>query len=65
MSYIKPVTFWLTIIGALNWGLIGLLKINLVTMLFSSDSFMTTIIYLAIGASAVYVAMGASSKKKK
>ncbi|MDO8570187.1 MAG: DUF378 domain-containing protein [Candidatus Daviesbacteria bacterium] len=65
MEAIKPVAFWLTVIGAVNWGLIALLNLNLVTILFPAGSMITTIIYLLIGVSGLYVAFTASGKKKK
>ena len=39
----------LTIIGAVNWGLIGLFQLNFVAMLFGSGSLMSHIIYTIIG----------------
>ena len=42
----------LTVIGAINWGLIGILNLNLVTLLFS-DSLLTNIIYVLIGVSGI------------
>lgn len=62
---LKPIAFWLTIIGALNWALIALLKINLVTMLFSEGSMITTLVYIIIGSSAVFMALTALGKKGK
>lgn len=62
---LKPIAFWLTIVGALNWALIALLKINLVTLLFSEGSMITTLIYLIIGFSAVYLALTALGKGGK
>ncbi len=50
MRLIKRIALILTIIGALNWGLIGLLDFNLVTFLFN-DSILTNIIYILIGIS--------------
>lgn len=64
MQYIKPLAFWLTVVGALNWGLIALLKINLVTVLFSAESTMASVIYIVIGASGLYVGVTALGKKK-
>ncbi len=65
MEALKPVAFWLTVIGAINWGLIALLNLNIVTMFFSAGSMITTIIYVLIGVSGLYVAFTSSSKKKK
>lgn len=45
----------LLVIGGLNWGLVGLLNMNLVTALFGSMDVLPTLIYALIGASAVYI----------
>ena len=39
----------LTIIGALNWGLIGLFDFNLVATLFGTDNVITRIVYVLVG----------------
>lgn len=62
---VKQVAFWLTVVGALNWGLVALFNLNLVTTLFSANSLLTTLVYLVIAASAVYVALPAVSGSKK
>ncbi|ADL51800.1 protein of unknown function DUF378 [Clostridium cellulovorans 743B] len=43
----------LILIGALNWGLIGLIKVNLVTLVFGELSLISRIIYIIIGFSAI------------
>lgn len=48
MEIIRKTALILTIIGALNWGLIGLFNINLVTLLIKS-SLINNIIYIIIG----------------
>ncbi|MDA8596916.1 DUF378 domain-containing protein [Candidatus Pacebacteria bacterium] len=48
------VALILTAIGSLNWGLVALLDLNLVTAIFG-DSILTTIVYIAVALSAVYV----------
>ena len=48
MEIIKKIALVLTIIGALNWGLIGLLNLNLVTLLIKS-ALINNIIYIIIG----------------
>jgi uncharacterized protein len=52
----------LTIIGALNWGLIGLFKINLVDNLFgnANTSLVSRIIYTLVGVSGLYLIYTAS-----
>jgi uncharacterized protein len=39
----------LTIIGALNWGLVGLLNIDLVAAIFGKKSFISRLIYILVG----------------
>ena len=48
MEIIKKIALVLAIIGALNWGLIGLFKVNLVTLLIKS-AMLVNIIYIIIG----------------
>lgn len=52
------VAFTLVLVGALNWGLIGLFNFNLVTTLLGSMPSAVMIVYVLIGASAVLVAVG-------
>ena len=49
------VTFSLAMVGALNWGLVGLLDFNLVSTIFGSMPVVENIMYILVGASAVYV----------
>ena len=45
----------LVIIGAINWGLIGLFRFDLVTILFGSMSWLTRIIYGIVGIGGLYL----------
>lgn len=46
----------LVIIGALNWGLVGLFKLDLIAELFGGmDSILSRIIYSLVGLSAAYI----------
>lgn len=55
MKLIHAVTFLLVIVGALNWGLVGLLNFNLVKMVLGSWPTVETLVYVLVGASAVYL----------
>lgn len=45
----------LVIIGALNWGLIGLFQFDLVATLFGgADSLMSRIVYTLVGLAGIY-----------
>ena len=49
MRTLQTIALVLTIIGALNWGMVGLFKIDLVATLFNgSDSIISRIIYTVI-----------------
>ena len=54
MKSIKIIALTLTIIGAINWGLIGLFDLNLVTLIFGgSESILTKIVYILVGISGI------------
>lgn len=42
-------------LGALNWGMIGVFDINVISRVFGEGSFANKVIYIIIGASAVYL----------
>ena len=44
----------LTIVGAVNWGLIGFFKFDLVAWLFGTLTLLTRIIYALVGISGFY-----------
>ena len=49
METLYKISLSLVIIGALNWGMVGLFDINLVTLLFGAESVLTNITYAIIG----------------
>lgn len=49
METLQKICLVVTIIGALNWGLIGLFDFNLVTTLFGTDTTLTKIVYILVG----------------
>lgn len=49
------VTFLLTVVGALNWGLVGLLNLNLVNTIFGAWPTVEKVVYILVGASALYL----------
>lgn len=48
MKTLQRIALVLTIIGALNWGLIGFFDFNLVTALFGANNVVSRIIYSLI-----------------
>ena len=73
MKKIYCVSVLLVFVGALNWGLIGLLKFNLVTWVFDlignpNNDFMVLlqrIIYTAVGVAGVLLLLGHCKACKK
>lgn len=70
---LSTVTWTLVLIGALNWGLVGLGSLvsgsdwNLVNMLLGQWAVVEAVVYLLVGASAVYcvaTCWGSCSMKK-
>ena len=55
MKWMHVVSFLLVIIGALNWGLIGLFGFNLVSALLSWSMLLERLVYVLVGVGAVYL----------
>lgn len=51
------VTFLLAMVGAINWGLVGLFNLNVVNLVLGSVPLLETLVYVLVGLSAVYVLM--------
>ncbi len=56
MSSVDTLTMLLVVGGALNWGLVGLLGLNLVSTLLGSGTLLERLVYLLVGASGAYAA---------
>ncbi len=49
METLQKVALVVTIIGAINWGLVGLLEFNLVDALFGEMSVLSRLVYSLVG----------------
>lgn len=49
METIQKISLVITIIGAVNWGLVGLLDIDLVALLFGVGTFLSRTVYTLVG----------------
>ncbi len=49
METLQKILLVITIIGAVNWGLIGLLDFDLVAMLFGEGSLFSRVVYTLVG----------------
>jgi len=49
------VALVLVIVGALNWGLVGLFSLDLVATIFGSIGWLQTVVYVLVGLSGLYM----------
>ena len=49
METVQKIALVFTIIGAINWGLVGIFDFNLVNALFNSMPIIEKIIYIIVG----------------
>lgn len=54
MKIIDRIALVLVIIGAINWGLIGIFEFNLVDTIFGTMSIVSRIIYALVGLSGLW-----------
>ena len=54
MKAIDTIALVLIIIGAINWGLVGIFNFNLVDTLFGTMSVISRIIYILVGISGLW-----------
>lgn len=63
----KKLVGWVVALAAVNWGLVGLLNVNLVETVLGSGTMLTKLVYIVIGVVGVYkvylLATGAYKKK--
>ncbi|GMU24121.1 MAG: hypothetical protein AMXMBFR13_41980 [Phycisphaerae bacterium] len=54
MKALNITALVLIIIGALNWGLVGLFDFNLVAAIFGADTWISNLIYILVALAGVY-----------
>lgn len=62
-SIIDWIAMILLLVGGLNWGLVGLLEMDLVQLLFSSIPMLMKLVYVLVGLSALYMIYKVATKK--
>lgn len=65
MSVWDWIALVLVVVGGLNWGLVGLLNLDVVRAVFGTIPVLEQIVYIIIGLGAVYMIYAAAMKKKK
>ena len=54
MKIINKIALVLVIIGAINWGLVGIFNFNLVDTIFGTMSIISRIVYILVGISGLW-----------
>ena len=49
MNTLYKIALGIVIIGAINWGMVGIFNINLVSLLFGEETLLTNFIYALVG----------------
>ncbi len=55
MKIINYVALTVAIIGAVNWGLIGVLNFDLVAFIFGEMSWLSRVVYTLVGLAGIYL----------
>ena len=62
----KQLVGWILVVGAVNWGLVGLMDLNIVETIFGgTSSLLTKVVYILVGLAGVYKAYMMMGGKKK
>ncbi len=68
MQNLKPLDWLalvLVLVGALNWGLVGLLEFDLVATIFGEMTVISRVVYSLVGLAAIYVGAIAMNLRKE
>ncbi|MBI2103469.1 DUF378 domain-containing protein [Candidatus Woesebacteria bacterium] len=63
MSSVDWVAWVLVVVGALNWGLLGVTNLNLVGSILGTSA-LTQVVYILVGLAGLYMVWMALGKKK-
>ncbi|MED9903339.1 MAG: DUF378 domain-containing protein [Lachnospiraceae bacterium] len=55
MKWLDMIVLIISIIGAINWGLIGIFRLDLVAYLFGDMSWLSRIVYVLVGLCGLYL----------
>lgn len=54
MRALNTTALALIIVGALNWGLVGLFRFDLVAAIFGADTLLSRLVYVVVGVAGAY-----------
>ncbi len=55
IKWLDMIVLIISIIGAINWGLIGIFRLDLVAYLFGDMSWLSRIVYVLVGLCGLYL----------
>ncbi|CDM68844.1 putative membrane protein [Clostridium bornimense] len=55
LSTSMKIAFLFILIGSINWGIIGIINIDILATIFGVYSYISRIIYILIGVSGIYI----------
>lgn len=58
-KFLEYASYIIVLIGAINWGLVGIFEFDLVAFLFGEMTVLTRVIYAIVGLSAIFSAITA------
>lgn len=64
----KKLVGWILVVAAVNWGLVGLLNLDIIALILGAGSMLTKIVYIIVGVVGVYkgyMMLGGKYDKKK
>lgn len=62
-NWLDWIVLALVIVGALNWGLVGLFNLDLVAVLLGAMSGLSRTVYTLVGLAGLWMLWGAATKK--
>lgn len=57
LNVVDIVALVLVVVGGINWGLVGLLNLDLVAAIFGAQTLLANAVYILVGVAAVYLAV--------
>jgi len=55
LNALDLISLILMIVGGLNWGLVGVINLNIVDAIFGVGSLLSSIVYILVGLASVYI----------
>ena len=64
LNTLEWIALVLTIVGGINWGLVGAFNFDLVAGIFGAGTTVTRIVYVVVGLAAIYALVLAATKRE-